>query len=257
MSDYKDTLNLPKTDFPMRGNLSKREPEMLERWNRLDLYGTLRQRRAGAERFVLHDGPPYANGSIHIGHAVNKILKDMVVKSRNLMGYDAPYVPGWDCHGLPIEQKDEQDIGKAGDKVDYKTFRQACRDYAAEQLDNQRQDFIRLGVMGDWYNPYLTMDPKVEADIVRSLGRIIDNGHLERGFKPVYWSVVGQSALAEAEVEYQEKTSIQIDVRFPAVDPGRVASAFGENGLDAPVSLVIWTTTPWTIPANQAVAVNE
>ncbi|XOZ33457.1 isoleucine--tRNA ligase [Halomonadaceae bacterium KBTZ08] len=257
MSDYKDTLNLPKTDFPMRGNLSKREPEMLERWNRLDLYGTLRQRRAGAERFVLHDGPPYANGSIHIGHAVNKILKDMVVKSRNLMGYDAPYVPGWDCHGLPIEHKVEQDIGKAGDKVDYKTFRQACRDYAAEQLDDQRQDFIRLGVMGDWYNPYLTMDPKVEADIVRSLGRIIDNGHLERGFKPVYWSVVGQSALAEAEVEYHEKTSIQIDVRFPAVAPEKVAGAFGQSGLDAPVSMVIWTTTPWTIPANQAVAVHE
>jgi len=184
MSDYKDTLNLPKTDFPMRGNLSRREPEMLERWNELDLYGTLRKRRAGAERFVLHDGPPYANGSIHIGHAVNKILKDMVVKSRSLMGYDAPYVPGWDCHGLPIEHKVEQDIGKAGDKVDYKTFRQACRDYANEQVDGQRQDFIRLGVLGDWYNPYLTLDPKVEADIVRSPGA----HHRERppgaGFPP-------------------------------------------------------------------------
>jgi len=152
MSDYKDTLNLPKTDFPMRGNLSRREPEMLERWNELDLYGTLRKpcrRRA----FRAPRWPPYANGSIHIGHAVNKILKDMVVKSRSLMGYDAPYVPGWDCHGLPIEHKVEQDIGKAGDKVDYKTFRQACRDYANEQVDGQRQDFIRLGVLGDWYNP--------------------------------------------------------------------------------------------------------
>jgi isoleucyl-tRNA synthetase len=256
MSDYKDTLNLPKTDFPMRGNLSRREPEMLERWNELDLYGTLRKRRAGAERFVLHDGPPYANGSIHIGHAVNKILKDMVVKSRSLMGYDAPYVPGWDCHGLPIEHKVEQDIGKAGDKVDYKTFRQACRDYANEQVDGQRQDFIRLGVLGDWYNPYLTLDPKVEADIVRSLGRIIENGHLERGFRPVYWSVVGQSALAEAEVEYQEKTSIQIDVRFSAADPEKLAAAFGQAELDAPVAPVIWTTTPWTIPANQAVSVH-
>ncbi len=256
MSDYKHTLNLPNTGFPMRGNLAKREPEMLQRWNELDVYNVLRQRRAGAERYVLHDGPPYANGSIHIGHAVNKILKDMVVKSRNFMGYDAPYVPGWDCHGLPIEHKVEQDIGKAGDKVDYRTFRQACRDYAAEQVDAQRKDFIRLGVLGDWEHPYLTMDPKVEADIVRSLGRIIENGHLERGFKPVYWSVVGQSALAEAEVEYQEKTSIQIDVRFTAKESAEAASAFGVAAPEGPVSLVIWTTTPWTIPANQAVSVN-
>ena len=256
MSDYKHTLNLPNTAFPMRGNLAKREPEMLQRWNELDVYNVLRQRRAGAERYVLHDGPPYANGSIHIGHAVNKILKDMVVKSRNFMGYDAPYVPGWDCHGLPIEHKVEQDIGKAGDKVDYKTFRQACRDYAAEQVDAQRKDFIRLGVLGDWEHPYLTMDPKVEADIVRSLGRIIENGHLERGFKPVYWSVVGQSALAEAEVEYQEKTSIQIDVRFTAEDAASAAAAFGVEAPQGPISLVIWTTTPWTIPANQAVSVN-
>ena len=256
MSDYKDTLNLPRTDFPMRGNLARREPEMLARWSELDLYAKLRERRAGAERFVLHDGPPYANGSIHIGHAVNKILKDMVVKSRNLMGYDAPYVPGWDCHGLPIEHKVEQDIGKAGDRVDYKTFRQACRDYANEQVSGQREEFIRLGVLGDWYNPYLTLDPKVEADIVRSLGRIIDNGHLERGFRPVYWSVVGQSAMAEAEVEYQEKTSIQIDVRFEAVDPQQLASAFGATAPEATASLVIWTTTPWTIPANQAVSVH-
>ncbi|MDX1588975.1 MAG: isoleucine--tRNA ligase [Oleiphilaceae bacterium] len=256
MSDYKHTLNLPETGFPMRGNLAQREPQRLAQWQALDVYGELRRRRAGAPRFVLHDGPPYANGSIHIGHAVNKILKDMVVKSRTLMGFDAPYVPGWDCHGLPIEHKVEQDIGKAGDKVDYRRFRQACRDYAAKQVDGQRSDFVRLGVLGDWDRPYLTMDSKVEADIVRSLGRIIRNGHLERGFRPVYWSVVGQSALAEAEVEYQEKTSIQIDVRFTAPDTGAVAAAFGQSALEAPVSVVIWTTTPWTIPANQAVSLN-
>ncbi|MFE8072820.1 isoleucine--tRNA ligase [Marinobacteraceae bacterium S3BR75-40.1] len=256
MSDYKHTLNLPETGFPMRGNLAKREPEMLERWQSLKLYETLRSQRAGEEKFILHDGPPYANGSIHIGHAVNKILKDFIVKSRSLMGYDAPYVPGWDCHGLPIEHKVEQDIGKAGDKVDYKAFRQACREYAATQVEGQKADFIRLGVMGAWDKPYLTMDPKVEADIVRALGHIIENGHLERGYKPVYWSVVGQSALAEAEVEYQDKTSTQIDVRFTGADQDELLAPFGATEGEGPVSVVIWTTTPWTIPANQAVALN-
>ncbi|WP_203143954.1 isoleucine--tRNA ligase [Marinobacter mangrovi] len=256
MSDYKHTLNLPETGFPMRGNLAKREPEMLQRWQDADIYGKLREARLGRERWILHDGPPYANGSIHIGHAVNKILKDMIVKSRSFMGYDAPYVPGWDCHGLPIEHKVEQEIGKAGVKVDYKTFRQACRDYAAKQIEGQKADFIRLGVFGTWDKPYLTMDPKVEADIIRALGRIVENGHLVRGYKPVYWSVVGQSALAEAEVEYQDKTSTQIDVRFTAADQEAVLSAFGQPGGDGPVSVVIWTTTPWTIPANQAVSLN-
>ncbi|MEQ5836523.1 isoleucine--tRNA ligase [Marinobacter sp. NFXS9] len=256
MSDYKHTLNLPETGFPMRGNLAKREPEMLQRWQDADIYGTLREARLGRERWILHDGPPYANGSIHIGHAVNKILKDMIVKSRSFMGYDAPYVPGWDCHGLPIEHKVEQEIGKAGVKVDYKTFRQACRDYAAKQIEGQKADFIRLGVFGTWDKPYLTMDPKVEADIIRALGRIVENGHLVRGYKPVYWSVVGQSALAEAEVEYQDKTSTQIDVRFTIVDQEAVLGAFGQPGGDGPVSVVIWTTTPWTIPANQAVSLN-
>jgi isoleucyl-tRNA synthetase len=256
MSDYKHTLNLPETGFPMRGNLAQREPERLKQWQALDLYHTQRAKRAGAEKFILHDGPPYANGSIHIGHAVNKILKDIIVKSRNLMGYDAPYVPGWDCHGLPIEHKVEQDIGKAGVKVDYAAFRQACRDYAAKQVEGQKADFIRLGVMGDWDNPYLTMDPKVEANIVRSLGKIVANGHLMRGYRPVYWSVVGQSALAEAEVEYQDKTSTQIDVRFQAVDPELLLAPFSAEEGSGPVSIVIWTTTPWTIPANQAVALN-
>lgn len=256
MSDYKHTLNLPETAFPMRGNLAKREPDMLKRWQELDVYGTLRQQREGREKFILHDGPPYANGSIHIGHAVNKILKDMIVKSRSFMGYDAPYVPGWDCHGLPIEHKVEQEIGKAGVKVDYKTFRQACRDYAAKQIAGQKTDFIRLGVMGEWEKPYLTMDPKVEAGIVRALGKIIAKGHLVRGFKPVYWSVVGQSALAEAEVEYQDKTSVQIDVRFTVVDQARVLDLFGTDKGEGDVSVVIWTTTPWTIPANQAVSIH-
>lgn len=255
MSDYKHTLNLPETAFPMRGNLAQREPEMLKRWQAMDVYGELRKQRAGRDKFILHDGPPYANGSIHIGHAVNKILKDMIIKSRGFMGFDAPYVPGWDCHGLPIEHKVEQEIGKAGVKVDYKTFRQACRDYAAKQVEGQKADFIRLGVMGQWDKPYLTMDPKVEAGIVRALGKIVAKGHLVRGYKPVYWSVVGQSALAEAEVEYQDKTSTQIDVRFSAVDPDAVLAAFGTREGEGDVSLVIWTTTPWTIPANQAVSI--
>ena len=256
MSDYKHTLNLPETGFPMRGNLAQREPERLKQWQALDLYHAQRAKRAGAEKFVLHDGPPYANGSLHIGHAVNKILKDIIIKSRNLMGYDAPYVPGWDCHGLPIEHKVEQTIGKAGVKVDYAAFRQACREYAAKQVEGQKADFIRLGVMGDWDHPYLTMDPKVEADIVRALGQIVENGHVVRGYRPVYWSVVGQSALAEAEVEYQDKTSTQIDVRFQAVDPEQLLAPFAAETGSGPVSIVIWTTTPWTIPANQAVALN-
>jgi isoleucyl-tRNA synthetase len=256
MSDYKHTLNLPETAFPMRGNLARREPDMLKRWQDLDVYGNLRKQREGREKFILHDGPPYANGSIHIGHAVNKILKDMIVKSRSFMGYDAPYVPGWDCHGLPIEHKVEQEIGKAGVKVDYKTFRQACRDYATKQIAGQKEDFIRLGVMGEWDKPYLTMDPKVEAGIVRALGKIVAKGHLVRGYKPVYWSVVGQSALAEAEVEYQDKTSTQIDVRFTAVDQAKALSLFGTDKGQGDVSVVIWTTTPWTIPANQAVSLN-
>jgi len=262
MSDYKHTLNLPETAFPMRGNLAKREPDMLQRWQDLNVYGNLRKQREGQEKFILHDGPPYANGSIHIGHAVNKILKDMIVKSRSFMGYDAPYVPGWDCHGLPIEHKVEQEIGKAGVKVDFKTFRQACRDYATKQIAGQKEDFIRLGVMGEWDKPYLTMDPQVEAGIVRALGKIVAKGHLVRGFRPVYWSVVGQSALAEAEVEYQDKISVQIDVRFTAVDQEQALRLFGaHSGEDevegeGDVSVVIWTTTPWTIPANQAVSLN-
>lgn len=256
MSDYKHTLNLPETDFPMRGNLAQREPAMLAHWQEIDLYGQIRQARAGAEKFILHDGPPYANGSIHIGHAVNKILKDIIVKSKSLSGFDAPYIPGWDCHGLPIEHNVEKKLGKAGVKVEFSAFRQACREYAAKQVEGQKADFIRLGVLGDWEKPYLTMDYKFEADIIRALGKIIENGHLQKGFKPVYWSVVGGSALAEAEVEYQEKQSTAIDVRFEVADVTAIAKAFNLPALAQRCSVVIWTTTPWTIPSNQAVSLN-
>lgn len=256
MSDYKHTLNLPTTDFPMRGDLAKREPAMLADWESRQLYQQLRAHAAGRPKFILHDGPPYANGTIHIGHAVNKILKDIIVKSKTLSGFDAPYIPGWDCHGLPIELKVEEKLGKAGDKVDAFTFRKACRAYAAAQIDLQRNDFKRLGVLGDWEKPYLTMDFQTEADIVRALGRIAANGHLHKGAKPVHWCTDCGSALAEAEVEYADKTSWAIDVRFTLVDEAellkRVPAAAGQGK----ASVVIWTTTPWTLPANQAVALN-
>ncbi len=202
MTDYKATLNLPHTDFPMRGNLAKREPEMLKEWQQKDIYAQIRKASADRPSFVLHDGPPYANGDIHIGHAVNKILKDIIIKSRTLAGFNAHYLPGWDCHGLPIELQVEKKVGKAGDKVDAKTFRQKCRDYAAKQVDGQRQDFVRLGILGDWDQPYLTMNFDFEANIIRSLGKIIDKGHLHKGSKPVHWCLDCGSALAEAEVEY-------------------------------------------------------
>ncbi|MFK0571824.1 class I tRNA ligase family protein, partial [Endozoicomonas sp.] len=254
--DYKHTLNLPQTDFPMRGNLAQREPQMLKRWYDMDLYEEIRRISQGRDKFILHDGPPYANGDIHIGHAVNKILKDIIVKAKTLSGYDAPYIPGWDCHGLPIEHKVEGMLGKAGDKVDVKTFRKKCREYAAKQVDGQREDFKRMGIFGDWDNPYLTMDFQTEADIIRALGKIADNGHLIKGYKPVYWSVVGGSALAEAEVEYQDKTSTQVDVRYAAIDEADLLSAFtfeNEEG-KGEVAVVIWTTTPWTLPSFQAVS---
>jgi isoleucyl-tRNA synthetase len=256
VTDYKNTLNLPQTDFPMRGNLAKREPDMLASWEKNGLYNRIRQHAAGRDKFILHDGPPYANGNIHIGHAVNKVLKDIIVKSKTLSGYDAPYVPGWDCHGLPIELMVEKTIGKAGDKVDAHEFRAACRDYAAKQVDGQREDFKRLGVLGEWSNPYLTMDFRFEADIVRTLSRIIDQGHLHKGSKPVHWCVDCGSALAEAEVEYEDKTSYAIDVRFELADSQGLTSAFGDVPGKGPASIIIWTTTPWTLPANQAVALH-
>ncbi|WP_075186697.1 isoleucine--tRNA ligase [Teredinibacter haidensis] len=256
MTDYKSTLNLPKTSFAMKANLAQREPQTLKRWQKEDLYQQIRDARAGREKFILHDGPPYANGDIHIGHAVNKILKDIIIKEKTISGFDAPYIPGWDCHGLPIEHNVEKKIGKAGVKVDHATFRKKCREYAAKQVAGQKTDFIRLGVLGEWDNPYLTMDFKTEADIVRSLGKIIENGHLVKGFKPVYWSVVGGSALAEAEVEYQDKTSFSIDVKYAVVDEAELVSRVGELSGNGKVSVVIWTTTPWTLPSSQAVSVN-
>lgn len=259
-ANYKATLNLPKTSFPMKANLANREPGILKKWQADDLYGAIREARKGREKFILHDGPPYANGDIHIGHAVNKVLKDIIVKARTLDGYDAPYVPGWDCHGLPIEHQVEKKHGKAGAKIDHKAFRQKCREYALRQVDGQRKDFIRLGVFGEWDNPYLSIDYKYEADIIRSLGKIIANGHLVKGYKPVYWSVVGASALAEAEVEYQDKVSFSIDVSFPVVDESAFADALGKSlselGGQGDLSVVIWTTTPWTLPSNQAVSLH-
>ncbi|MFU9137240.1 isoleucine--tRNA ligase [Erwinia tasmaniensis] len=256
MSDYKSTLNLPETGFPMRGDLAKREPGMLQRWYDDNLYGIIREAKKGKKTFILHDGPPYANGSIHIGHSVNKILKDIIVKSKGLAGFDAPYVPGWDCHGLPIEHKVEQMIGKPGEKVTAAEFRAACRQYAAEQVEGQKKDFIRLGVLGDWDRPYLTMDFKTEANIIRALSKIIGNGHLHKGAKPVHWCMDCRSALAEAEVEYYDKTSPSIDVLFNAVDAGAVQAKFGVSSVTGPVSLVIWTTTPWTLPANRAISLH-
>lgn len=255
MADYKHTLNLPATDFPMKAGLPNREPQTLKRWQDIDLYSKLREQAKGRPQFILHDGPPYANGDIHIGHAVNKILKDIILKSKTLSGFDAPYVPGWDCHGLPIELNVEKKVGKPGVKVSAKEFREACRQYAAKQVDGQREDFKRLGVLGEWDNPYLTMDFSFEADIIRTLGQIIKQGHLHKGVKPVHWCVDCGSALAEAEVEYEDKTSPAIDVRFEVIDTAAFEQASGVTGQGA-VNVPIWTTTPWTLPANQAVSLN-
>ncbi|AIN47477.1 isoleucine--tRNA ligase [Candidatus Palibaumannia cicadellinicola] len=256
MNDYKSTLNLPETKFMMRGNLAKREPIMLQRWYKENLYQTIRKAKKGKQIFLLHDGPPYANGSIHLGHSVNKILKDIIIKSKTLMGYDSPYVPGWDCHGLPIELKVEQLIGKPGEKISASEFLVACRSYAAEQVTRQKKEFIRLGVLGDWENIYLTMNFTTEANIIRALSKIIANGHLYQGNKPVHWCIDCHSALAEAEVEYYDYTSLSIDVTFAATDAHDIAVRFGVPYFDQSVSFVIWTTTPWTIPANRAISVH-
>lgn len=259
MSEYQHTLNLPKTDFPMRANLAKNEPIMLKRWREIDLYAQIRQRQSGKKTFILHDGPPYANGDIHIGHAVNKTLKDIIIKARTLSDYDAPYIPGWDCHGLPIELMVEKKVGKVGSKVDAATFRRHCRDYATQQVKQQSIDFQRLGILGDWQRPYLTMDHKIEANIIRALGKIIATGHLQQGSKPVYWCLDCASALAEAEVEYATKCSTAIDVCFPLYDQQALWSYTSDAITDrgqGEIAIVIWTTTPWTLPANQAVCVH-
>jgi isoleucyl-tRNA synthetase len=253
MTDYKATLNLPDTQFPMKAGLPQREPQTLQRWNEIGLYSKLRKIGEGRPKFVLHDGPPYANGSIHIGHAVNKILKDIITRSKTLAGFDAPYVPGWDCHGLPIEHKVETTFGK-NQPADL--TRERCRTYATEQIEGQKADFIRLGVLGDWDNPYKTMDFANEAGEIRALAEMVKQGFVFKGLKPVNWCFDCGSALAEAEVEYQDKKSDAIDVAFPIEDADKLAAAFGLSELSKPTAIVIWTTTPWTIPANQALNVH-
>jgi isoleucyl-tRNA synthetase len=255
VADYKHTLNLPQTKFPMKAGLPNREPLILKRWQENDLYQKMRDMDHPKGPFILHDGPPYANGDIHIGHAVNKILKDIILKSKTLSGFDTPYVPGWDCHGLPIELNVEKKIGKPGNKVTAAEFRAACRVYAQKQVDGQREDFKRLGVLAEWDNPYLTMNFSFEADIIRTLNEIVKQGHLHKGVKPVHWCVDCGSALAEAEVEYEDKKSPAIDVRFTVVDNAAFEAATNATGLGQ-ISVPIWTTTPWTLPANQAVSLN-
>ena len=253
--DYKATLHLPATEFPMRGDLPKREPGILSRWEDEGLYARLRDNAQGRPLFVLHDGPPYANGQIHLGHAVNKILKDIIVKSRYLAGFDAPYVPGWDCHGLPMEIAVEKKWGKVGVKLDAVAFRQKCREFAEEQIELQRRDFKRLGVIGDWDNPYKTLSFDFEANEIRALSKVFANGHIVRGAKPVHWCFDCGSALAEAEIEYQDKTSPAIDVAYAARDSQQLAARFGATlPADVEVAVPIWTTTPWTLPASLAVS---
>jgi isoleucyl-tRNA synthetase len=257
MSEYKNTLNLPHTKFPMKANLPNAEPAILERWKSLALFKKLSERNQGKPKYILHDGPPYANGHIHIGHAVNKILKDIVLKAKTMSGFDAPFVPGWDCHGLPIELNVEKKLGQVGPKLTAKAFRQACREYALQQISIQREEFKRLGVFGDWEHPYLTMDFRFEANVIRALGEIIRQGHLQQGFKPVHWCVNCGSALAEAEVEYADKVSPAIDVRFRVIDETDFLSRFPTEVGCGPIVIPIWTTTPWTLPANEAVALNS
>jgi isoleucyl-tRNA synthetase len=251
--DYKKTLNLPRTTFPMKANLANREPEVIARWEEQGVYGKLRAARSGREKFILHDGPPYANGNIHMGTAFNKILKDIVVKSRSFAGADAPYIPGWDCHGLPIELQVDRSLGGKKKEMSTAVFRRECRAYAERYVDIQRDEFRRLGVLGDWENPYLTMNYSYQAAIVRELGRFFEVGGVYRGYKPVHWCMSCRTALAEAEVEYEEHRSPSITVRFPIVSGAEKLMEGIDGGT---LSAVIWTTTPWTIPANLAIAVH-
>ena len=256
MTEYKDTLNLPHTTFPMKASLSQREPHMLSEWDAKNIYQLIRDARKGAPQFILHDGPPYANGHLHCGHALNKILKDIIIKSKTLSGFDAPFVPGWDCHGLPIELNVEKKDAKKGIKSSPTEFRQACREYAASQITIQKDEFKRLGVLGDWDNRYATMDFSYEANIVRALGRIIEQGHLQQGFKPVHWCIDCSSALAEAEVDYEDKMSPSIDIAFRAIEPQRFLDVMQVSLPIKAVTLPVWTTTPWTLPANEAVCLH-
>src|SRR5512140_2062358 len=250
-NDWKKTLNLPQTEFAMKANLPQNEPKRLEKWEAMNLYGSIREKSAGRPKFVLHDGPPYANGEIHIGHALNKILKDIVVKSKTMSGFDSPYVPGWDCHGLPIEPRVDKELGPKKREMSAAEFRRACREFASKYVRIQRKDFERLGVFGDWENPYLTMSYEYESSIAEALGRFFQTGMVYKGLKPVHWCTSCETALAEAEVEYEEHTSPSVYVRFRLLD-----DAVAKLGLptDKPSYAVIWTTTPWTLPANLAIA---
>jgi isoleucyl-tRNA synthetase len=258
--DYKATLNLPKTDFPMKANLPLREPELLASWEREGLYQQIQEAGKGRPRYILHDGPPYANGRIHIGHALNKILKDIIIKSKTMAGYQVPYVPGWDCHGLPIEHQVLKELGDKKKTLDTPAIRRLCREYAEKFFIIQREEFQRLGILGDWQHPYLTMNPGYEATIIREFGKFVERGGVYKGLKPVLWCTVDQTALAEAEVEYEDHTSPSIYVKFPLVtSPSVLSQTF--PGVVFPggmklVSVVIWTTTPWTLPANQAVCLH-
>lgn len=253
--DYKDTLNLPKTDFKMKANLVQREPEFLKQWEEMDIYHRLLEERKDAPLFILHDGPPYANGNIHIGHALNKILKDFVLKSKSMEGYRTPYVPGWDCHGLPIEHQVDKELGPKKREMTKDQIRKLCRKYAEKYVNIQREEFKRLGVFGDWDNPYITMDYIYEADIVRELGKVFERGLAYRGLKPVYWCINCVTALAEAEVEYDEHKSLSVYVKFPCNDD--FSKAISElKDVNKPTHVLIWTTTPWTLPANLAIAMH-
>ena len=245
--EYKDTLLMPKTEFPMRGNLPKREPEIQEKWEEMNIYKMVQEKTKDRPMFVLHDGPPYANGDIHMGHALNKVLKDFIVRYKSMSGYNAPYVPGWDTHGLPIEQA-LTNKGVKRKEMSVAEFRKLCEKYALEQIDNQRTQFKRLGVRGDWENPYITLKPAYEAQQIKVFGEMAKKGYIYKGLKPVYWSPSSESALAEAEIEYKDKKSASIYVAFKVKD--------GKGVLDTDVQMIIWTTTPWTIPANLGISVH-
>ena len=251
--DLKGSLNLPNTPFPMKANLPSSEPQLLEKWEKMSLYQRIRDRRAHSPIFTLHDGPPYANGNIHLGHAENKILKDFIVKSRTMLGFNAPYIPGWDCHGLPIEIKVDQALGKKKANMSLAEIRQECRNYAARFVELQRQEFKRLGILGEWDSPYLTMSNEYEATIARTFSQFVKKGSVYKGLKPVHWCISCQTALAEAEVEYADHSSPSVYVKFPVLSD---LSPIDDSLKDKKVSVVIWTTTPWTLPANLAIAFN-
>src|SRR4051812_47822172 len=249
--ELKATLNLTKTDFPMKANLPQNEPKMLARWEEMGIYDRIREARKGAPKYVLHDGPPYANGPIHLGHALNKSLKDFVVKSKTMAGFDSPYIPGWDCHGLPIEIKVDESLGRKKLEMDPAEVRKACRAYADKYLDLQRSQFKRIGVFGRWEKPYSTMTPVYEATVVEALFRFVEQGAVYKGLRPVYWCIHDKTALAEAEVEYENHTSPSIWVKYRMTsDPAQVDPALAGKT----VNTIIWTTTPWTLPASMAVA---